>query len=164
MSHPPGTISLETRHLAASGEGESNGPQQQRFRRRESRDINSVVVHLGVFYLGSILALSMLMATSAYSGSQSPFVTALGYRRAVARGDAHAVDFRLPGAPVTTWICTVSLVAVALYVMPDFSSANWYYTLVAGVLMLVGTNVGYEIGRRRLARNGLPDLGEGADD
>ena len=48
--------------------------------------------------------------------------------------------------------------------MPDFSSANWYYTLVAGVLMLVGTNVGYEIGRRRLARNGLPDLGEGADD
>ncbi|PZP04237.1 MAG: hypothetical protein DI618_02305, partial [Dermacoccus nishinomiyaensis] len=38
MSPPPGTISLETRHLAASGEGESNGPQQQRFRRRESRD------------------------------------------------------------------------------------------------------------------------------
>lgn len=88
------------------------------------RAINSVVVHLGVFYLGSILALSMLMATSAYSGSQSPFVTALGYRRAVARGDAHAVDFRLPGAPVTTWICIVSLVAVALCVMLDFSSAN----------------------------------------
>jgi len=88
----------------------------------------------------------------------------LGYRRAVARGDAHVVDFRLPGAPVTTWICIVSLVAVALYVMLDFSSANWYYNLVAGVLMLVGTNVGYEISRQRLARNGLPDLGEGADD
>ena len=85
-------------------------------------------------------------------------------RRVLPRLDPRAVDFRLPGAPVTTWICTVSLVAVALYVMPDFSSANWYYNLVAGVLMLVGTNVGYEIGRRRLARNGLPDLGEGADD
>lgn len=253
---------IETVGISA---GEAQDPAQSM-----PRAINSVVFRLGVFYLGSILVLSMLMATSSYSGSQSPFVTALGslhipalagimnfvvltaaisgvnatlygcvrllrnlaahgqapaytarvssrgvpsgalisllvvylvgilgirvlgaedafevvlsasavfvlfgwiaifvshlgYRRAVARGEAHPVDFRLPGAPVTTWACIVFLIAVALYVMFDATTSTWYYSLMAGVLMLVGTNVGYEISRRRLMRNGLPDLGEGAD-
>ena len=137
---------------------------------------SGALVSLLVLYLVGILAIRVLGAQDAFEvvlsasavyvlfGWIAIFVSHLGYRRAVARGDAHAVDFRLPGAPATTWICIVFLVAVALYVMLDFSSANWYYSLIAGALMLVGTNVGYEISRRRLARNGLPDLGEGADD
>ncbi|MDI3403194.1 amino acid permease [Streptomyces cavernicola] len=40
--------------------------------------IRSVVLRIGVFYLGSIVVLSMLLPTRRYSGAESPFVTALG--------------------------------------------------------------------------------------
>jgi len=240
--------------------GEAKDPQKSM-----PRAINSVVARIAIFYIGSILALSVLLPTAAYSGAESPFVTALaslnipalagimnfvvltaaisgvnatlyacvrllrnlaahgqaprvtstvshrgvpsgalitvlgvyllgivliwflgashafevvlsacavfilfgwisifvshlGYRRAVARGDAHAVGFRMPGAPVTNWVCLAFLVAVALYMMFDVRNPTWYYSLIAGVLILVGTNVGYELSRRRVARHGLPDL------
>lgn len=233
------------------------------------RAINSVVLRIGLFYLGSILVLSMVLPTDAYSGDESPFVTALaslhipgiagimnfvvltaaisgvnatlygsvrvlrnlaahgqapratvhlsgrgvpagallcvlgvyllgivliyalgasaafevilsacavfilfgwvvilvshlGYRRAVARGRAHAVSFRLPGAPVTNAVALVFLLAVALYIMLDQTNPRWYYSLVAGVVILVGTNVGYEISRRHVHRHGLPAVAEAA--
>lgn len=253
---------IETVGISA---GEAKDPA-----RSMPRAINSVIVRLAVFYLGSILVLSMLMATDAYSGSQSPFVTALGslhipalagimnfvvltaaisgvnatlygcvrllrnlaahgqapaytakvssrgvpsgallsilglylvgilairvlgaqdafevvlsasaifvlfgwiaifvahlgYRRAVARGEAQPVDFRLPGAPFTTWFCIVFLAGVGLYMMFDVTSSTWYDSLAAGVLMVVGSTIGYEVSRRRVARHGLPDLGGDSD-
>jgi L-asparagine permease len=41
------------------------------------RAIRSVIVRIGVFYLGSIAVLCMLLPTQRYSGEESPFVTAL---------------------------------------------------------------------------------------
>ncbi|MBK8867823.1 MAG: amino acid permease [Actinomycetales bacterium] len=40
--------------------------------------INSVIVRIGLFYIGAILVLSMLLPSQQYSGKESPFVTALG--------------------------------------------------------------------------------------
>lgn len=234
------------------------------------RAINSVVLRIGLFYLGSILVLSLLLPADRYSGDESPFVTALaslnipgiagvmnfvvltaaisgvnatlyssvrvlrnmaahgqapratvwvssrgvpagailsvlgvyllgivliyalgastafevilsacavfilfgwisilvshlGYRRAVARGRAHAVDFRLPGAPATNVIALVFLGAVALYIMFDQSNPHWYYSLIAGVVIVVGTNVGYEISKRHVLRHGLPEVAATGD-
>ncbi|GIT79622.1 putative L-asparagine permease 1 [Leifsonia sp. LS1] len=39
------------------------------------RAINSVVFRIAVFYCGSVLLLALLLPSSAYSGSESPFVT-----------------------------------------------------------------------------------------
>lgn len=41
------------------------------------RAIRSIVIRIVVFYLGSVLVLSMLLPTNLYSGAESPFVTAL---------------------------------------------------------------------------------------
>ncbi|MFC7329717.1 amino acid permease [Marinactinospora rubrisoli] len=41
------------------------------------RAINSIMWRIGVFYVGSVLLLSMLLPWSAYSASESPFVTVL---------------------------------------------------------------------------------------
>ncbi|GGC77996.1 L-asparagine permease [Tersicoccus solisilvae] len=240
--------------------GEAADPE-----RSMPRAINSVVLRIGLFYIGSLIALSVLLPTDQYSGDESPFVTALaslhipgiagimnfvvltaaisgvnatlyssvrvlrnlaahgqaprvtvrvssrgvpagallsvlgvyllgivliyalgasaafevilsacavfilfgwisilvshlGYRRAVAAGRAHAVHFRLPGAPVTTWVALAFLVGVALYVMFDQANPHWYYSLIAGVVILVATNVGYELSRRHVQRHGLPEL------
>lgn len=241
--------------------GEAKDPE-----RSMPRAINSVVLRIALFYIGSILVLSMLLPTAQYSGNESPFVTALGslnipalagimnfvvltaaisgvnatlyacvrllrnlaahgqaprvtatvskrgvpsgalicllgfyllgiiliyalgaasafevvlsacavfilfgwisifvshlgYRRKVARGEAHAVNFRMPGAPVTNYICLVFLIAVALYIMFDFSNPHWYYSLIAGVVIVVGTTIGFSASKRSVAKNGLPDLG-----
>jgi L-asparagine permease len=39
--------------------------------------INSVIIRIGLFYIGALLILSMLLPSQAYSGKESPFVTAL---------------------------------------------------------------------------------------
>lgn len=227
--------------------------------------INSVVLRIAIFYIGSILVLSMLLPTSEYSGEQSPFVTALsslnipalagimnfvvltaaisgvnatlyacvrllrnlaahgqapevmskvshrgvpsgallcifvfdlfgivliyalgaadafevvlsacsvfvlfgwisifvshlGYRRQVDRGQVAPVHFRMPGAPVTNYVCLTFLVVLSLYIMFDFSNPHWYYSLLAGVLIIVATTVGYEFSKRHVAKKGLPEL------
>jgi L-asparagine permease len=53
--------------------GEAKDPQKAM-----PRAINSVIFRIGLFYLGSVLVLSMLLPTQNYSGEESPFVTALG--------------------------------------------------------------------------------------
>lgn len=68
----------------------------------------------------------------------------------------------MPGAPVTNYICLVFLIAVALYIMFDFSNPHWYYSLIAGVVIVVGTTIGYSLSERNVAKNGLPDLGPSA--
>ena len=52
--------------------GEAKDPEESM-----PKAINSVVLRIAIFYIGSILVLSMLLPTSEYSGEQSPFVTAL---------------------------------------------------------------------------------------
>lgn len=52
--------------------GEASDPQKAM-----PRAINCVVLRLGLFYIGSILVLSMLLPTEAYGGDQSAFVTAI---------------------------------------------------------------------------------------
>ena len=241
--------------------GEAKDPEKSM-----PRAINSVVLRIALFYIGSILVLSMLLPTSQYSGDESPFVTALaslnipalagimnfvvltaaisgvnatlyacvrllrnlaahgqapkatakvshrgvpsgalicifgfdllgiiliyalgaahafevvlsacavfilfgwisifvshiGYRRQVARGQVRGVSFRLPGAPVTNYVCLAFLVLLSLYIMFDMTNPHWYYSLIAGIVILVGTNIGYEISKRHVAKHGLPELG-----
>lgn len=52
----------------------------------------------------------------------SIFVSHIGYRRKVAWRSALPVNFRMPGAPVTNYICLAFLIIVALYIMFDFSN------------------------------------------
>ena len=153
------------RNLAAHGQA----PRVTSTVSRRGVPSGALVAILGV-YLAGIVMIYFLGASHAFEvvlsacavfilfGWISIFVSHLGYRRAVARGDAHAVDFRMPGAPVTNWVCLVFLVAVAGYMMFDVRNPHWYYSLIAGVLILVGTNVGYEISRRRVDKHGLPHL------
>lgn len=240
--------------------GEAKDPEESM-----PKAINSVVLRIAIFYIGSILVLSMLLPTSEYSGEQSPFVTALsslnipalagimnfvvltaaisgvnatlyacvrllrnlaahgqapevmskvshrgvpsgallcifvfdlfgivliyalgaadafevvlsacsvfvlfgwisifvshlGYRRQVDRGQVAPVHFRMPGAPVTNYVCLTFLVVLSLYIMFDFSNPHWYYSLLAGVLIIVATTVGYEFSKRHVAKKGLPEL------
>ena len=52
--------------------GEAKDPEKSM-----PKAINSVVLRIALFYVGSILVLSMLLPTDEYSGDESPFVTAL---------------------------------------------------------------------------------------
>ena len=52
--------------------GEAKDPQKTM-----PQAIRSVVLRIGLFYIGSILVLAMLLPTSSYSGDESPFVTAM---------------------------------------------------------------------------------------
>lgn len=153
------------RNLAAHGQA----PRATSTVSRRGVPSGALVAILGVYLLG-IVVIYFLGASHAFEivlsacavfilfGWIFVFVSHLGYRRAVARGDAHAVGFRMPGAPVTNWVCLVFLVAVAGYMMLDVRNPHWYYSLIAGVLILVGTNAGYEVSRRRVDKHGLPHL------
>ena len=85
----------------------------------------------------------------------SIFVSHLGYRRQVDRGQVAPVNFRMPGAPVTNYVCRTFLVVLSRYIMFDFSNPHWYYSLLAGVLIIVATTVGYEFSKRHVAKNCL---------
>lgn len=52
--------------------GETENPE-----RIMPKAINSIMWRIGVFYVGSVLLLAMLLPWSAYSGDESPFVTVL---------------------------------------------------------------------------------------
>ncbi|MGK9167061.1 amino acid permease [Inquilinus limosus] len=77
----------------------------------------------------------------------------LGYRRAVARGQAAPVGFRMPGAPVANWLVVAFLVLVAVFLGFDpstrvalYVAPVWFVLLIAGYLL---------IGRRRQPAFGL---------
>ena len=119
-----------------------------------------------IYVLGAAAAFEVVLSACAVFilfGWISIFVSHIGYRRQVARGQVHAVDFRMPGAPVTNYLCLAFLVLVALYIMFDFSNPHWYYSALAGVLILVGTNIGYQVSERHVGKHGLPTLGGDAE-
>ena len=51
------------------------------------RAINSIMWRIGIFYVGSVVLLAMLMPWSAYSKSESPFVTVLSHIGVPSAGD-----------------------------------------------------------------------------
>jgi L-asparagine permease len=239
--------------LSAVAAGEASEP-----RKVMPKAIRSIVFRILVFYIGSVLVLSMLRPTSEYSGAVSPFVTALsGYnlpwlgsamnfvvltaaisginatlyatvralRTLAANGEAPAfankmtrrgvpagalsgiagfyfigvlmtaffggvsvfelalgacavcililwitifacqiklrshqdagrlpaVEFRMPGAPVTAWIGILALGAVFLSMVVPGSCATWWMSLAGTGLLLAGITAGYQINRRRRA-------------
>ncbi|MFO1106057.1 MAG: amino acid permease [Amaricoccus sp.] len=70
----------------------------------------------------------------------------IGYRRAVARGEAAPVSFRMPGAPFTNWAVLAFLVMVAIFL--GFDSGTRVALYVAPVWFAI-LGIGYQIGRRR---------------
>lgn len=246
--------------ITANAAGEAKDPQ-----RSIPTAIRGVMVRMGLFYLGSILVLAMLLPTSSYSGEESPFVTALAsldvpylgdvmnfvvlsaalsgvnatlyatvrllrnlaahgsapratvwisrggvpvgsllcmggfylvgvvlilfagagtifsvalgsaavcilfgwmsifyshlrFRAQVAQGTIAPVAFRMPGAPYTNWACLAVLAALFVTMVFDVSRPHWYYSLVAVAVLVALHATTYELARRRVARNGLPDV------
>ncbi|WP_427132153.1 amino acid permease [Pseudarthrobacter sp. S9] len=221
--------------------------------------IRSIVFRIVVFYLGSVLVLSMLLPTSEYSGAESPFVTALAglhigwlpsvmnfvvltasisginatlyasvralrtlasngeaprftakisksgvpvgslaaiggfyllgvlmtyvfggaavfetalgacavcilllwgslfacqlrFRQRVKAGLLPAVEFRMPGAPYTSWLALAVLAVVFLSMVLPGTSSTWWMSLTGTVLLLGAIAVGYEFSKRRRAK------------
>ena len=108
-----------------------------------------------IYVAGAALAFEVVLEACAVFilfGWVSIFFSHLGYRKAVACGRVPASPFRMPGSPWTDYGCLVFLAAVALYLMFDLSNPTWWHSLLAGLVIVVGTNVGFEIARRRSPR------------
>ena len=69
----------------------------------------------------------------------------IGYRRAVARGEAKAVDYRMPGAPVTNWLVLVFLAMVAVFLGVDESTRVAIYVAPVWFALLA---IGYRLTKR----------------
>ena len=69
----------------------------------------------------------------------------LGYRRAVARGEAAPVSFRMPGAPYTNWLVLIFLGAVAIFLGIDESTRVAIYVAPVWFALL---GLGYHLSRR----------------
>ena len=68
-----------------------------------------------------------------------------GYRRAVARGEAEPVSFRLPGAPFTNWLVVAFLGMVAVFL--GFDEGTRVALYVAPVWFAI-LGIGYRMSRR----------------
>ncbi|WP_411139182.1 amino acid permease [Streptomyces sp. C10] len=72
-------------------------------------------------------------------------VAHLRYRTKVRTGLLPAVDFRLPGAPVTNWIALVSLVAVAVLMA---TSSDTRLGLYVWAVWFTALTIGYRVAKR----------------
>lgn len=70
----------------------------------------------------------------------------IGYRRAVASGEAQAVSFRMPGAPFTNWGVLAFLAMVAIFLGFDSGTRVALYVAPVWFALLA---VGYHFSRRR---------------
>lgn len=70
----------------------------------------------------------------------------IGYRRAVARGEAKAVSFRMPGAPYTNWAVLAFLAMVAVFLGVDAGTRVALYVAPVWFAIL---GVSYHMLRRR---------------
>ena len=69
----------------------------------------------------------------------------LGYRRSVARGQAPAVSFRMPGAPYTNWLVLAFLAMVAVFLSFDEGTRIALYVAPVWFALLA---IGYRLTRR----------------
>ena len=103
------------------------------------------------------------VVTSAFSRVNATlYACARSLRNLAAHGQARGVSFKLPDAPVTNYGCLAFLILLSLYMMFDMTNPHWYYSLIvgiAGIVILVGTDIGYEISTRHVAKHGLSELG-----
>ena len=72
----------------------------------------------------------------------------LGYRKAVAAGEARPVVFRMPGSPYTNWFVVVFLVVVAIFLSRDESTRVALYVAPVWFIIL---GIGYQVTKRRNA-------------
>jgi L-asparagine permease len=104
-----------------------------------------------IFFAGASTAFEIVLnavAVFILFGWIAIFVSHLGYRRRVAAGLLPKPTFRMPGAPVTDWICLVALAALALSMMFDVNDPHWYYSPIGAAVLLGVHNLTYEYYRR----------------
>lgn len=67
-------------------------------------------------------------------------VCQMQFRRAVARGEAEPVTFRMPGAPVTSWLTLAFLVCVLVLMAFDYPNGTWTVasTPIVALLLVAG--------------------------
>ncbi|CAM3006819.1 amino acid permease [Saccharomonospora xinjiangensis] len=121
-----------------------------------------------VVYLGGVLLILFADAGAIFSlalgaasvgillGWMSIFVSHLRFRARVRDGLIAGAGFRMPGSPYTDWCCLAVLAVIFGSLVLD--SGTSYAGLIATVAMIVVHGATYEIARRRVARNGLPDV------
>jgi amino acid transporter, AAT family len=73
----------------------------------------------------------------------------LGYRKAVATGEARAVAYLMPGSPYTNWFVVVFLVLVAILLSSDERTRVALYVAPVWFIIL---GIGYQIAKRRAAQ------------
>jgi AAT family amino acid transporter/D-serine/D-alanine/glycine transporter len=73
----------------------------------------------------------------------------LGYRRAVAAGDARPVGYRMPGSPYTNWFVVAFLVLVAIFLSLDEGTRVALYVAPVWFAIL---GIGYQVAKSRVAQ------------
>ena len=64
-------------------------------------------------------------------------VCQMKFRQAVARGEAEEVSFRMPGAPVTSWLTLVFLIGVLVLMAFDYPNGTWTVASIPVVVLLL---------------------------
>lgn len=78
------------------------------------------------------------------------------FRRAVSRGKLADVDFRMPGAPVTSWLTLVFLFGVLVLQMFDYPNGTWTIAMIP--VLAVIFSIGWKMTRRsKLNYKMIPD-------
>ena len=75
-------------------------------------------------------------------------VCQLKLRGAIARGEAAPISFRMPGAPVTTWLTLAFLFGVIVLMALDYPVGS--YTVATLPLLGIGLAVGWALARNRV--------------
>jgi L-asparagine permease len=64
-------------------------------------------------------------------------VCQMKFRQAVARGEAEDVNFKMPGAPVTSWLTLAFLVGVLVLMAFDYPNGTWTVASIPVVVLLL---------------------------
>jgi len=64
-------------------------------------------------------------------------VCQMKFRQAVARGEAEPVTFRMPGAPVTSWLTLAFLIGVLVLMAFDYPNGTWTVASIPVVVLLL---------------------------
>ena len=76
-------------------------------------------------------------------------ISHLGYRKAVAAGEARPVVFRMPGSPYTNWFVVAFLVLVAIFLSLDATTRVALYVAPVWFIIL---GIGYQVAKRRVVK------------